>query len=211
MSDWMLDWSYFAPIALFAFVTVITPGPNNIIIATSAVNFGLAKSAPAIVGVIFGFAAMMLIVAVGGGLVFSRAPMLHDLMRWASLGYMCWLAWKIAVADVADERKSAHPPEFLQMAVFQWVNPKAWAVCTGAATVFATGKGGVMVEAILITKVFFLVSVPCHFFWGIFGAGVGGFLRGSPIRLRVFNIAMAVLMIAAFAPAMLAHAKKYFA
>ena len=96
----MPDWNSFAPVALLAFAIMIRPGPSNIVIATSAVNFGFGKSAPAALGVSFGFSAMILVAAVGGGLVFSRIPILRDILLWASVIFVCWLAWKIAAAGV---------------------------------------------------------------------------------------------------------------
>ena len=76
----------------------------------------------------------------------------------------------------------------------------------GAAAAFAAGEGGVFAEAALIAAVFLAVGLPCQFFWSFFGASVGGFLRASPIRLRVFNVAMAILMLCAFIPAALSQA-----
>ena len=202
----MPDWNSFAPVALLAFAIMIRPGPSNIVIATSAVNFGFGKSAPAALGVSFGFSAMILVAAVGGGLVFSRAPILRDILLWASVIFVCWLAWKIAAAGVVGDRRRARPLNFLQMAAFQWSNPGAWAVSAGAAAAFAAGEGGVFAEAALIAAVFLAVGLPCQFFWSFFGASVGGFLRANPIRLRVFNVAMAILMLCAFIPAALSQA-----
>ena len=115
----MPSWDFFAPIGLFAFSAVMTPGPNKIIIATSAVNFGFKKSAPVILGVCFGFSTMVLVVAAGGGLAFSRDPLLHDILRWVSVAFMCYLAWKIATARIADEKHDINPPSFFQMIAFQ--------------------------------------------------------------------------------------------
>ena len=37
---------HFQAIALFAFLSIITPGPNNLMIMTSSMNFGVRKSLP---------------------------------------------------------------------------------------------------------------------------------------------------------------------
>ena len=199
----MPGWDFFGGIALFAFATSIIPGPNTMIIATAAVNFGLVKTARVIFGVNFGFAAMLLIVALGGGFIFARYPFLHDVLRWTGIVFMCWLAWKIASAGNAEKSRATKPPTFFQMATFQWINPKSWVMCGGATAAFISAEHGAVLEAVLMTATFFLVDVPCMWIWGFCGATIGKFLHANPIRVRVFNIAIAVLMLGAFIPAAL--------
>ena len=196
----MPNWDFIAPVAVFAFAALITPGPNNVVIAATGVNFGFARSFSTIAGVVMGFAMMALVVAFGLGGALAAYPTAHQALRFASLGFMIYLAWKIARAGIAAAAKSARPPGFWRMVAFQWVNPKAWAMATGATAGFTTVGGDALSESVVIALVFCGVSWPCQLSWGIFGAAVGGFLRAHPFWLRVFNVSMAVLMLGVFAP-----------
>jgi len=197
----MPGFEFFAPLALFAFSSLITPGPNNIIIATAGANFGLRRALPVVFGVCFGFAAMVWFVTFGLAGAFINYPHAQTVLRAVGFAFMLYLAWKIAFADIHDERVAA-PPTFWQMVLFQWVNPKAWAM-SGVAAVAFTAGGNALVEALLIACVFLFISLPCQLLWGAFGAAIGDYLRASRRRLRAFNCIMAALMVGAFVPAVL--------
>ena len=42
-------------LAVFTFATAFTPGPNNIMVTASGVNFGFARTIPHIAGITIGF------------------------------------------------------------------------------------------------------------------------------------------------------------
>jgi len=194
---------FFAPLIVFAFSSLITPGPNNIIIATAGANFGFSRALPVVFGVCFGFAAMVWFVTFGLAGVFINYPLAQTVMRALGFAFMLYLAWKIATASIRDEAVTGAPPSLWQMVLFQWVNPKAWAMSGVAAVAFTTADGDAFVEAILIACVFLFISLPCQLLWCAFGAAIGDYLRASRRRLRVFNCAMAALMVGAFVPAVL--------
>lgn len=199
----MYGLDFFVPIALFSFSSAITPGPNNLIVVTASVHFGFLRTLPAVFGVCIGFAAMTLVVNLGLGPMFVRYPLMHDFLRAASLAFILYIAWKMATADITDNPRAA-PPSFWQMAAFQWVNPKAWAANVAGAAAFTRGLDP-MVEAVLITGVFFATTLPSVLSWCAFGVAIGDFLRAVPLRLRVFNISMALLMVGVFVPVMLVN------
>jgi len=127
----------------FAFVTSVTPGPNNMMLLASGVNFGVRRSIPHMFGISLGF--MLLVAAVGLGLgqVFQRLPVLHDALRYVGAAYLLYLAWKIAQSGAPQSRENAEakPFTFLQAAAFQWVNPKAWIMAIGAITTYTPQDG----------------------------------------------------------------------
>ena len=130
------------PLIAFAFVTSITPGPNNLMLMASGANFGVRRTMPHMIGVVLGFVfmAVFLAVIVGVGLaqVFVAVPSLHTMLKAASVVYLLYLAWKIATAPPPGEAsRSGRPMTFLAAAAFQWVNPKAWAMALTAVTVYA--------------------------------------------------------------------------
>lgn len=112
----------------FAFVTSVTPGPNNLMLMASGTNFGFGRTAPHMIGVALGFAVMILLVCLGIGAVFAALPGAMLVLKIASCAYLLYLAWRIATApppSIDDGAPTGRPLNFLQAAAFQWVNPKA--------------------------------------------------------------------------------------
>ncbi|BCD89582.1 lysine transporter LysE [Pseudomonas solani] len=185
--------------ALFAFVTSITPGPNNMMLLASGVNFGVRRSLPHMLGISLGF--MVLVIAVGLGLhqVFEQVPVLYTTLRYLGAAYLLYLAWKIAGSGAPDSRDSgARPFTFLQAAAFQWVNPKAWVMAIGAITTY-TPQENFVTNALLIAALFALINCPSVGLWTVAGSLLRRWLS-SPRVLRAFNIGMALLLVASLYP-----------
>ena len=183
---------------LFAFATAGTPGPNNMMLLASGANFGLRRTAPQILGISAGLGVMVAAMGLGLGGVFKAWPVLHDVLKWVGGAYMLWLAWKIATAKgISDKEAGARPMTFLQAAAFQWVNPKAWAMALTAATTYT--PEGSTIGVFLVAGTFMLVGAPCSAAWAGFGQGMRRFLD-RPVVLRVFNVTMAVLLVASLYP-----------
>ena len=129
-------------LAAYAFVTSITPGPNNTMLLASGANFGFWPTVPHLFGINLGFSAMVLAVGLGAGSVFAAFPLLHTVLRWGGTAYLCYLAWKIANSGEMDaDGHKATPMTFLQAAAFQWVNPKAWIMAIGAIATYMPSDG----------------------------------------------------------------------
>ena len=185
-------------LAAFAFVTSITPGPNNLMLMTSGANFGFRRTIPHMLGVGLGFVIMVILVGAGLVSVFDAYPVSYTVLKVFSVAYLLYLAWKIAGASAPDEAgRSASPMTFLQAALFQWVNPKAWAMALTAVTVYAPSQSLAAIG--LVALVFGLVNLPSVGSWTILGQQMRRFLT-NPLRLRVFNISMALLLVASLAP-----------
>ena len=182
----------------FAFVTSVTPGPNNLMLMVSGANFGLRRSLPHMSGISLGHAFMALLVGLGLGAALAAVPQAKLAMKVAAVGYMLWLAWKIAHASAPGEgRAGGQPLTFLQAAAFQWVNPKAWAMAIGAMAAYAA-EGGWMRVA-LVAGLFALINFPSVLLWAWAGRAMRVFLQ-VPSRLRVFNWTMAALLVASLWP-----------
>ena len=191
-----------AALALFAFVSSITPGPNNTMLMASGANFGFRASIPHMIGVSGGF--LLLVVAVGLGLggLFAAYPELHDVLAVAGGLYLLWLAWKIATSSgLGMGEAGARPQTFLQAAAFQWVNPKAWAMALGAVTAYAP-RDGYVANILVVSVIFTAINLPCVASWTGFGVGLRRFLD-RPAVLRAFNVGMALLLALSLLPAAL--------
>ncbi|PLZ04448.1 lysine transporter LysE [Burkholderia sp. WAC0059] len=184
---------------LFALVTSITPGPNNTMLLASGVNFGFRRTLPHMLGISSGVMMLMLSVGIGLGEAFSRLPVLYPVLESASVAYLLYLAWKIGTSDEIRLRSGTpRPMRFHEAAAFQWVNPKAWMmVLTAATTVHVSANFGL--NACLMSVVFYVVGLPCICLWAAFGTGVRRFLS-SPLRLRAFNVTMALSLVASLYP-----------
>ena len=186
-------------LAGFAFVASITPGPNNIMLMTSGVNFGFLRTLPHMTGVAVGFDTMLLLVGFGIGQAIEARPVLGLALKVASVVYLLWLAYKIARAGpVGGGGEEGRPMTFLQAAAFQWVNPKAWAMALTASAAYVPADG-YPIGLILMVLVFGMVNLPCIACWTGFGVTLRQMLR-DPVRVRVFNVAMAALLVASLWP-----------
>ena len=182
----------------FAFVTSVTPGPNNMMLLASGVNFGLRRTVPHMLGISIGHAVMVLLLGLGVAGAIHAAPWAGLALKLASVGYMLWLAWKIAHAAAPGAGKVVGKPfSFLQAAGFQWVNPKAWAMALGAVAAYA--PGGNLADVALVAGVFAAVNLPSVTLWAAAGQGIRRWLEG-PGRLRAFNWTMAGLLVLSLWP-----------
>lgn len=185
----------------FALVTSVTPGPNNLMLLASGVNFGFRRSIPHMLGVGLGFSFMIVVIGLGLGALFEAYPLAHAVMRYAGGAYMLWLAWKIARSGpVGEGEVGGRPFTFLQAALFQWINPKAWVMAIAAIAAF-TVPASYILSVVVVGIAFGLVNIPSISTWVLFGAAMRRFLN-DPRHLRWFNIAMAVLLVASLAPLM---------
>ena len=183
----------------FAFVMSFTPGPNNILLAASGVNFGFARSIPHILGVKFGFVALVAACGLGLGLLFTTYPAAQTALKVVGAAYMLWLAWKVANAGSASGTAAdARPISFLQAAAFQWVNPKGVVAAVGAVALFVRPESG-RTDFLLLLFIFGLCTILSATTWTAFGATLSTFLR-NPRHARAFNITMAVLLVASILP-----------
>jgi len=182
----------------FALVTSITPGPNNLMLMASGANFGFRRTIPHMLGVSIGFTVMIVLVGIGLVGVFDAYPASYRILLVASVSYLLYLAWKIATAASPETPELAGSPlTFLQAALFQWVNPKAWAMALTATSVYAPTQNFGSIA--LVAGVFGLVSLPSVSSWTALGQQIRRWLTGG-VRLRAFNIAMAVLLLASLVP-----------
>ena len=184
----------------FAFVASATPGPNNLMLLASGVNFGFQRTIPHMLGVALGFTFMIVAVGLGISQLFAAEPRLYVVLKWVSSAYMLWLAWKIANSGPVATSASAGaaPMTFLHAAMFQWVNPKAWAMALTGAAVY-TVPTNYLPSLLVMALVFGLINLPTITCWAAFGVRMRGVLQ-DPARVRVFNYTMAVLLVASLIP-----------
>jgi threonine/homoserine/homoserine lactone efflux protein len=184
----------------FAFVTSITPGPNNTMLLQSGVHYGLRATVPHMLGINLGLALLVACVALGLGHLLMGQPKLYLALRYACAAYMVFLVWRIGTAGDIDTQDHAadRPMRFSEAAMFQWINPKVWVLALGAAASYPVGST-VAHDALVITAICALINAPCLIAWAGFGAGVRDVLS-TPRRVNAFNWTMAVLLALSIVP-----------
>ncbi|WP_119305960.1 LysE family translocator [Cohaesibacter haloalkalitolerans] len=192
----------------FAFVMSISPGPANFLLLASGANFGVLRSLPLIFGVSFGFLSMVFAVGLGLGQLLKQAPMVETGLRIACGAYILWLAYKISgVRSLgADDGKQGEelvkPISFIQAALLQLLNPKAWTVALLVTVTYMT-EADYLGNLIVLVAVFAVVNIPSIGVWAVSGAAFRQHLSRNN-RLLWFNRIMALLLVASMVP-MLIH------
>ena len=114
------------PLAVFSIVGTGTPGPNNLMLTASGVNFGMRRTLPHLMGVWLGFLLMLGLVCAGLGNIFQTWPWLQTVLKGVGSLYLLYLAWRIATAAPVSKAAVGKPISFFEAVLFQYVNPKAW-------------------------------------------------------------------------------------
>ena len=208
----MGGWEHLWAFAVFATIAAFTPGPNNIMLAASGVNFGLRRSLPHIFGITAGFLSVVIAAAFGLGGLFTLLPFLYDGLRLIALGFLIYIAYKIGSAtptddsqlssDISDKPKTSTPLGFWPAFLFQWMNPKALIVVFSAVTAYAGSGPQFWVSLISITFIFFLVTITSTLAWCALGVLIARLLSNR-LAYRIFNITMAGLLVASLLPVLL--------
>ncbi len=190
----------FVSFVIFGVIAAITPGPNNVMLTTTGLNFGVRLGLPHLLGICIGFPVMLALIGLGFGALFELYPVLHDAIRIVGILYLLFLAWKIANARGGiNPARQSKPIGFWQAAAFQWVNPKAWVMGSSALVAYTSVDDNFFVQVAIICITFVAITFPCAGIWLVFGAGLQRFLR-DPRHLRRFNLVMALLLVASILP-----------
>ncbi len=177
-----------------------TPGPNNIMVASSGVNFGFRATIPHMLGIAVGVASMMLLIGFGLGQLFVAAPLVHRVLKIVGAAYLLYLAWRIATAsDVGTTARIARPLTLLQGAAFQCVNVKGWIIAVSAITTYTVIDASLPIQICQIAALSAFMAFASVVCWTLFGQWLRQFLN-TPGRLRGFNYSMALLLIASIIP-----------
>jgi threonine/homoserine/homoserine lactone efflux protein len=189
----------------FVFVMFFTPGPNNIMLMSSGLTYGFRRTLPHMAGVTLGFAFMIAAVGVGLGTVFIAYPVLETVLKYAGAAYLVYLAIVIAMSGPPTAEKATRrgPMTFWGAAMFQWVNGKGWVVVIGTITAYAA-IAHFPWNIVIQTAISLAVGTASTVAWALFGSVLRP-VRSSARSVRVFNIVMAVLLLASLYPVFMDH------
>ena len=187
-------------IVSFTLATVLTPGPNNIMMLSSGLNFGYKRTLPHMMGVAFGFAFMVVCVGMGINIIFEAYPFVYDIMKVIGFIYILWMAWQIANSSVdIKEDKNNKPFTFIQIVLFQWINPKAWIMAITAISSFTVANHDMFTQVLVIAFIYLLSGFISTNTWTLGGVFLKKLLKNKK-AVKIFNISMALLLVASILP-----------
>jgi threonine/homoserine/homoserine lactone efflux protein len=184
-----------APLMSFAFVSSITPGPNNIMLTSSGIWFGFRRSIPHMLGITFGFGVLLAICAAGIGTLVMAVPAMQMVLKSAGSAYLLYLAWQMRAMRFDRDLTQTHQPlGFMGAAAFQFCNPKAWIMAITGGAAFLPPLAPAALAIAVYCLVFCAVNLPCISLW----AGAGALLRrylANPLWRKVFSAVMVLLTV----------------
>ncbi|KHT34853.1 LysE family translocator [Pectobacterium carotovorum] len=181
----MLDPSFFSYVTVMS----ITPGPNNLLLATSGVNFGLRRTLPMMMGISVGCGIQTALMGVALELLLSWMSMIRLPLTVLGCVYLLWLSWKIVRSSAPELQGRVQPMTVLQGTLFQAVNPKAWLMSSNIALLYAA-SGGLFTTVVA----FMALNLPCILVWALLGDRIGKHLQ-EPWKLKAFNGIMALSLV----------------
>ncbi|MEM8860732.1 MAG: LysE family translocator [Chloroflexota bacterium] len=187
------------PAASYAFVSSITPGPNNILLTASGISFGFKRTIPHILGIPFGFAVLLTLCAIGIGALLVSVPAAEFGLKLFGTGYMLYLAWMlrnnaIGKKDETTGESAGQPMTFWQAAMFQFANPKAWVFALTGASAFIPEYPSLALSVAVLVLLFSAIIFPSAAIWAALGSTIKQFLR-NPLIERIFSVLMVLLTI----------------
>ncbi|MFM5951826.1 MAG: LysE family translocator [Micrococcales bacterium] len=185
-------------IAVFGFVTSVTPGPNNTYLLTSGMNFGTRRSLRYVNGIMVGLIIMFSAMYLGIGALFTAYPLIQEILKYVGFGYILFMAYQIVRSSFVHKHESVERVGFLRSTAFQMVNPKAWIVVMSVVAAYVPANSN-LIQGSIILAVFLLATYPGAVIWAAFGELIAGWLA-KPEKRRIFNVSAAVLLVVSMIP-----------
>lgn len=179
----------------FVLLGLFTPGPNVIMLTASGVRFGFVRTLPHLFGVVLGVGITAGVTALGVGAAITAVPALNLALRIGAAGFILWMAWgywRAAGRPRTAGQAGDRPLSFVGAVLFQWINPKVWAIAFAAAAAYPGGFAP-WIEAPRLGLAFSSVNLGVCLFWTSAGALLS-VLLSSPRAWKVFLRLMALLL-----------------
>ena len=182
-----------APILTFAMTAAITPGPNNIILSTNAVNYGFKKTIPLILGVFFGFLSILTLCLLGIGEVYKSFPAIALIIKVIAVCFLTYLSYKIFTSSSFSDEKNMRQFTFKDIYFFQIINPKGVTISMSSSALFIQNKFSYEIEFLLIFICFVISTSTSAVVWAAIGHSFRKYLNDKK-KIIIFNKTMAALL-----------------
>ena len=183
-----------APVLTFAMTAAITPGPNNIILSTNAVNYGFKETIPLMMGVFFGFLSVLTLCLLGIGELYKSFPAIAMIVKIVATCFLVYLSFRIFTSSSFSDEKNSKKFSFKDIYFFQIINPKAVTVSMSSSAIFIQNKFSYQIEFILIFLCFVISTSTSAIAWAAIGHSFRKYLDDKK-KIVIFNRIMAVLLL----------------
>lgn len=177
----------------YVLVATFTPGPNNIMAMTNAVRVGLRKAMRFNLGVLAGFAVVMVLCSYLSLALSSLLPRFRLVMSVVGAGYLLYLAARLVWGtEGAHAHRAESLTSFWAGLGLQFLNPKLimyGITVFGSFVLPANQSQGFLVRVAVLLALLGFTSTTC---WSLFGMV---FQRLLARYRRPFNVAMALLLV----------------
>ena len=182
----------FLPLIGFVFFGLFSPGPNVILITASGARFGFQRTMPHIVGVALGVGVIAAVTGIGIRTLITAQPALRLVLTIVASLWILWMAYNLWRADPAKQTEADKPFTFVEAVLFQWVNPKVWAVALSATAYVATLAP--VQQALSMAATFSTINLGVCTFWAIAGSLLS-YLLTNATAWRIFMRVMALALV----------------
>ena len=185
-------------LSLFMLGTSCSPGPNNIVASYSGFNFGVIKTFPHMLGVIFGFTTMVCVLNFGLINIFKLYPLIQEILKISGSIFLVYLAYKIAFSKNVKENKKENPVKFIETFFFQFLNPKGVIVAIIIVSTYVESGSNFINYSFWVILVSFLCAFISITFWTFVGKFFRRFATNEKF-IKVFNYVMSCLLLSCIA------------
>tara|TARA_B100001173_G_scaffold159425_1_gene137913 strand:+ start:783 stop:1373 length:591 start_codon:yes stop_codon:yes gene_type:complete len=185
-------------LSLFAFVTSCSPGPNNIVASYSGFNFGITKTIPHMLGVIFGFTILVTITNFGLINIFQKFDFIQELLKYSGSVFLIYLAYKISFSKGSFNKKTENPVKFFETFFFQFINPKSVIVSIIMVSTYVEEGDYFLNHSFWVITIAFLFAIISINFWTILGKFLRKFATNEKF-IKLFNYVMSTLLLSCIA------------
>ena len=185
-------------LSLFMLGTSCSPGPNNIVASYSGFNFGVIKTFPHMLGVIFGFTSVVCVLNFGLINIFKLYPLLQEILKISGSIFLVYLAYKIAFSKNVKENKKENPVKFIETFFFQFLNPKGVIVAIIIVSTYVESGSNFINYSFWVILVSFLCAFISITFWTFVGKFFRRFATNEKF-IKVFNYVMSCLLLSCIA------------
>ena len=185
-------------LSLFMFVTSCSPGPNNILASYSGFNFGVLKTIPHMLGVIFGFTFLVSVMNFGLINIFQKLPVMQEILKYTGSLFLIYLAYKISFSKSNSNNLTKNPVKFIETFFFQFINPKSVIVAIIMVSTYVEKGKNFLIYSFWVIGVAFLFAVISITFWTLLGKFLRRFATNEKFIKR-FNYVMSFLLLACIA------------
>ena len=185
-------------LSLFMFVTSCSPGPNNIVASYSGFNFGVLKTIPHMLGVIFGFTTLVTLTNFGLINIFKKFPIIQEILKYAGSIFLIYLAYKISFSKTSSDNIARNPVKFIETFFFQFINPKSVIVSVIMVSTYVHNGKNFLIYSFWVIGVAFIFAVISITFWALLGRFLRRFASNEKFIKR-FNYVMSFLLLTCIA------------